>query len=711
MAERARRLVGRVELATRRVIAVGAAGIALVVVAAGLLLVLRQGDRDLPLWFVLLAASVSAVLIGTGVVAPWLGPRALRTATATAASGYLLQVVLFLPAHATSPHLERAPWMLSASTAAVAAALLAFGPSGAWIVLVVSSSAAIVHRVLVGGLDLDGVVNDVQTTLAGAVVCVVGAHLLAAARELDTAAAAAAAVAARAAAEKGRLSARARAGAVVHDEVLATLALAGSDLPVPAERLADQATRARVMVVALADEGGDELPLVASLRAAARQAGAAFVDERTATAAVSVDATVALAAAVRQALDNSVRHARASRLSVALSGDARRVRIDVVDDGVGFDPDAVPADRLGMRASILAGVRAIPGGLADVETAPGAGTRVRLEWAPRTQAAETIRMARELAPAIPRAELTAIAIVFVIGQLVCAVGAAQVASSWWAPALVLCGVLAAAGIVRFSTSAVPSRPWAAVFVAVVVAGVAAGLGMVPFSFGTVWFVASGAFLLVALALRGRPLFSIGGIVTLSVVVVAAGIGAGAPAATIGSVLARPVVLVGISVALLLSVEHMQRRTRELQRCAADEARAAAWDAARRAELRTRAGALDAVVLPMLGRIARGGALSARERGACIALEGELRDEYRAGRLVRAPLTSAVRDARARGVDVVLLDDAAESPLDDAVADAIAVWIAEAIATARSRAVGRVLPPGRDELARVTVDGETTAFGG
>ena len=53
----------------------------------------------------------------------------------------------------------------------------------------------------------------------------------------------------------------------------------------------------------------------------------------------------------------------------------------LVDDGAGFDVRGIPAERLGVRRSIIERVVAVDG-RADIETAPGAGTRIRLDWAP-----------------------------------------------------------------------------------------------------------------------------------------------------------------------------------------------------------------------------------------------------------------------------------------------------------------------------------------
>jgi signal transduction histidine kinase len=54
----------------------------------------------------------------------------------------------------------------------------------------------------------------------------------------------------------------------------------------------------------------------------------------------------------QEALTNAVRHGAASSLSMTLSFDAGQVRLDVFDDGTGFDPGA-PTEGLG-----LAGIRA-----------------------------------------------------------------------------------------------------------------------------------------------------------------------------------------------------------------------------------------------------------------------------------------------------------------------------------------------------------------
>jgi len=85
---------------------------------------------------------------------------------------------------------------------------------------------------------------------------------------------------------------------------------------------------------------------------------------------------VALLRTAQSALANVRRHAEASRVVVSLSAWGRSVRMDIVDDGRGFDtstlPAAAPVGGYGLRA-ITERLRELGGGL-DVESTPGDGT-------------------------------------------------------------------------------------------------------------------------------------------------------------------------------------------------------------------------------------------------------------------------------------------------------------------------------------------------
>jgi signal transduction histidine kinase len=83
----------------------------------------------------------------------------------------------------------------------------------------------------------------------------------------------------------------------------------------------------------------------------------------------------------QEALHNVVKHAGASRVIVRLeTGRYGLLELEIEDDGVGFDPERVPAGHLGLR-TMTDRVEQI-GGAMEITSAPGAGTRVLIS-APR----------------------------------------------------------------------------------------------------------------------------------------------------------------------------------------------------------------------------------------------------------------------------------------------------------------------------------------
>ena len=91
------------------------------------------------------------------------------------------------------------------------------------------------------------------------------------------------------------------------------------------------------------------------------------------------DRDVALVWRVAQeAVRNSLRHADASRLDVKVWSEGPRTVLEVADDGCGFDPaEARDRTHFGLRG--LESLIADAGGTLQVTSAPGRGTRVRLE--------------------------------------------------------------------------------------------------------------------------------------------------------------------------------------------------------------------------------------------------------------------------------------------------------------------------------------------
>lgn len=89
------------------------------------------------------------------------------------------------------------------------------------------------------------------------------------------------------------------------------------------------------------------------------------------------DAADALLGATRACLDNVLHHSGATSAQVEVIADTEQVTVMISDQGTGFDPDAVAADRLGLRASIRERLEAV-GGRAQIWSSPGSGTSVLL---------------------------------------------------------------------------------------------------------------------------------------------------------------------------------------------------------------------------------------------------------------------------------------------------------------------------------------------
>ena len=89
----------------------------------------------------------------------------------------------------------------------------------------------------------------------------------------------------------------------------------------------------------------------------------------------------ALVAAAREALVNAASSPGPEPISLYAEVEDGRAEVFVRDRGPGFEPDEVPADRRGVRDSIL-GRMERHGGRATVHSTPGHGTEVELVMEP-----------------------------------------------------------------------------------------------------------------------------------------------------------------------------------------------------------------------------------------------------------------------------------------------------------------------------------------
>jgi signal transduction histidine kinase len=174
---------------------------------------------------------------------------------------------------------------------------------------------------------------------------------------------------------------RQRFAAHLHDSVLQTLALVQrqADDPAAVVRLARRQEHALRAWMA-----GEAELTSATLGAALREVVAAVEDEHGATFEVSIigerpldAAGEALAAAAREALRNACVHAPGAAVFVFAELSGEHAEVFVRDDGPGFDPQATPAERRGIRDALVGRMAAV-GGSATIDAAPGEGTEVAL---------------------------------------------------------------------------------------------------------------------------------------------------------------------------------------------------------------------------------------------------------------------------------------------------------------------------------------------
>jgi len=182
---------------------------------------------------------------------------------------------------------------------------------------------------------------------------------------------------------RARSDERAEVAAHLHDSVLQTLALMQKRAGDPDEVAQLARRQERELRGWLAGEGpfrpGERL-------ADALRAAAIDVEESHGTpvdAVVVGDAPLderleALVAAAREALTNAAKFAADGgpvRLYAEIEDGGARVFVD--DRGPGFDPDAIPKDRRGVRESIIGRMKRF-GGHAEIRSETGDGTEVEL---------------------------------------------------------------------------------------------------------------------------------------------------------------------------------------------------------------------------------------------------------------------------------------------------------------------------------------------
>ncbi|TFC94721.1 hypothetical protein E3T28_14610 [Cryobacterium sinapicolor] len=536
--------------------------------------------------------------------------------------------------------------------------------------------------------------------------------------------------------------------ALVHDSVISTLLMAGRG-GTPVQVLSRHAADTLVRLDALgAPEPDQTVPGPEVTRRLEQLVGELAPDAEITsnlhdTLTVPALAVTALLGAVGEALRNSV---AAAAIQKPLRGPVARtisvrsyqggIRVAVHDDGVGFDPSRVPAERLGIAQSIIGRMERLSGGAAAVRSRPGAGTEVVVSWTPppmpatatAATAAAPVLAAPTLADPVlaaptpptdpqskgvtrlPKAMSTSILVGFIAVHAVLAFAAGE---PLWGLPYEIVGFLAVCAAAAWLTMVVPDpvSPRNAV-VALALCGLSGAatafpvppVGSTPFAH---WYLGAITMVLVVLAVRGRPGFAwygYGMIVVVSIVwALLNGLtlldGVNLVIRHAGTLLAGTLFAVGLKRSTLTLAG--------LNRERAQIGAAAATAAAAIEERETQLTRVNTLARPTLQRLADALQIDALQieptlRADCRLVEATLRDAIRGRSLFVEPVISAARAARLRGVDVTLLDDSADRPPRQ-LAAAAAIVATQLEALTHGHLIARLLPADRPTIASIVVD--------
>lgn len=353
--------------------------------------VVKQWHELVPA-YALAAVTISILIPGSLIALAWLLPqRFLNRLAGATVIGFVLIEILWLPAM-TDQFLENAdaPWYFGVTAVHATLGAIVWRSRWAWIYPLAQGPLVAVVRYLSVGEDARRAVLDgVGAMIFCGILVGTCLALLGAAQQQDITAARARAHASIEAAKRTREREQARINAIVHDDIMSVLLVAGREEP--GTRLAEQAEGALASIATLSvdpEEAPDYEPaeVATSFRSAVTDTAShvEFWMSNVGTKPIPADVVEAMSEALVEAVRNSVRHGGPPEdlihrvVSVSIADNAIRVRIQ--DTGRGFNIKAVSAGRLGVRVSILERMHLLSGGHAEIDSKPGRGTTVTLTW-------------------------------------------------------------------------------------------------------------------------------------------------------------------------------------------------------------------------------------------------------------------------------------------------------------------------------------------
>jgi len=338
------------------------------------------------------AVALCAVLLWAVVAA--IAQRTIGAATIAFALLYLVVLALW-PATAAGHDVDGTNWMWTLCTVASAyAAVRLRTPLAVAYALVAPALFGVVLWLVTPDRDgTQALLDSLYAAIVGCVIVTIAALLRGAASAVDAAQ--------RAALDGYERGVRAHLGeaervevdALVHDSVLTTLLAAANARTPEAKRLAAQMARDALghLSASTPHAAPERVTGAERLAAGIRSAAASiphrpdFHSEGVLAARLPGNVAESLLSATVQAMRNSSQHAGGAEVTrtVAFTGlgadGTGGLRIEIADDGIGFDLDRVAPRRLGLATSIVQRVEVV-GGAAEVRSAPGRGTAITLTW-------------------------------------------------------------------------------------------------------------------------------------------------------------------------------------------------------------------------------------------------------------------------------------------------------------------------------------------
>ena len=443
--------------------------------------------------------------------------------------------------------------------------------------------------------------------------------------------------------------------------------------------------------------------------------------------------------AVTEVANNAKRHAgpQADKkcLIRVVSGE---VHIEFRDSGNGFVLEEIDPHRAGIRLSVKGRMEALRGGAAAIDSRPGKGTRVTLAWHGNTSPVEEAESVDSPAKSPSLYDLMGMSIVFswqfygaIVGVLfVVLISNGQLFTTAGQVSLVLAIILLAV-LMYGRHSQLPLNRAIIISVAIVVLAVVGLYQPIPNSleWSYFWHFSLISFTAALLAIRGRPWIALLSVVVGAILVELFEVFSLVPTNSnhisisgldliVRSVMLVAGILTSIMVRFLMrtvpqSIEDYNRALYAAGAAKEYEISSQSnyeWLQRRVGPVFSAAGVLEKPT-PRLQLRAR-------------LTEQLLRDVLRSPRLNNEALHQAVWDARARGIQVRLLDDRNHKPIgadgpdvrviplvddDSAVATLMPTFL-ETIDNAEEGAVTiRLLPPGRRAFASISDDNGVQRF--